>query len=243
MPPPVIRVAAPPIHLSYRKLNGEHIRSAYGRELNRYDVFRRGWRDWRWVDNRTGKVSTLVGNTGREVVSSVGQSWWNGRGPVKPTPGPTIPANADCKSCHRSITRSNGPSFVSFGEILHRPQRRRALPQTASPLPPPSLEKPPTPTRIVKPKDGIDGRNGIDGKDGKTGRGIASVSIVNGDLVVEFTDGTMTVVGRVKGDKGNPGHARTVTVIIEDLRGKKLAKSVLIPPDKSTVRIPILDSD
>ena len=42
-----------------------------------------------------------------------------------------------------------------------------------------------------------------------------------------------------KGDPGIPGPSRTVTVIFQDETGRQLTAPVVVPPDKSTVRVPI----
>lgn len=49
---------------------------------------------------------------------------------------------------------------------------------------------------------GEKGEPGKDGKDGKDGKGITSVSIYEGQLIVEYTDGTHIEVGRVTGENG-----------------------------------------
>jgi len=41
------------------------------------------------------------------------------------------------------------------------------------------------------------------------------------------------------GQPGSPGPTRSVTVIFQDSSGKALAKPVVVPPDKSVVRVPI----
>lgn len=55
-------------------------------------------------------------------------------------------------------------------------------------------------------KDGIngtDGKNGVDGQNGADGRGITSTEInANGELVLTYSDGSITNVGVVKGKNG-----------------------------------------
>jgi hypothetical protein len=94
-------------------------------------------------------------------------------------------------------------------------------------VPIPKPEEPPAP---IPPTEGNKGA------DGKNGRGIESLKIVEGSLVVTYTDGNVVNLGRVKGDAGP---SRTVTVIFQDSAGKQLAKPVVIPPNKSVVRVPI----
>lgn len=42
-----------------------------------------------------------------------------------------------------------------------------------------------------------------------------------------------------KGDRGIPGPSRTVTVIFQDESGRQLTTPVVVPPDKSIIRVPI----
>ena len=65
-----------------------------------------------------------------------------------------------------------------------------------------------------------------------------------GDTGLQGTDGIDGLKGSdgidgIDGLKGDPGPERTVIVIIEDSTGKQLTAPVRIPPDKSTVRIPL----
>ena len=62
--------------------------------------------------------------------------------------------------------------------------------------------------------DGKDGRNGVDGEDGKDGIdgtngadgvGIAKTEIVNGELVITYTDGKIENLGKVVGEDGKDG--------------------------------------
>ena len=54
-------------------------------------------------------------------------------------------------------------------------------------------------------RDGIDGKDGSDGKDG---RGIAKTELVNGELVITYTDGTSDNLGSISG--GSSGVDDTV---------------------------------
>lgn len=55
----------------------------------------------------------------------------------------------------------------------------------------------------INGKDGIDGKNGVDGQNGADGRGITSTEInANGELVLTYSDGSITNVGVVKGKNG-----------------------------------------
>lgn len=51
-------------------------------------------------------------------------------------------------------------------------------------------------------KDGIDGVDGLDGVNGKDGNGIRKAEIKNDELILHFTNGTKTNVGRVVGENG-----------------------------------------
>ena len=53
--------------------------------------------------------------------------------------------------------------------------------------------------------DGTDGKDGANGKDGAAGRGIDSFEIVEGDLVVTYTDGTVQKVGPIAGKDAEAG--------------------------------------
>ncbi len=57
----------------------------------------------------------------------------------------------------------------------------------------------------IKGKDGVDGQDGKDGKDGKDGLGIKSVTIVDGNLVLVFSDDTSVNCGKVVGNDGKDG--------------------------------------
>lgn len=201
------------------------MRSAFGRELNRYDIFRNGhWRDWRWVDNKSGKVSKLINSRRKEVLAPVGQSWWNGNGKVEHVPGPTIPASQDCRGCHKSITRSNAPPFTHFKTILTRHRRR-------APRPP----APPGP----RGKRGFIGKSGIPGPRGPVGpQGLEGRCGLQGNTGPAGPAGPRGPAGPA-GPRGPAGPARTVTVIFEDDQGNKLSADVVIPAAKSTVRVPI----
>lgn len=48
----------------------------------------------------------------------------------------------------------------------------------------------------VDGKDGKDGKDGTNGIDGKDGRGIADMAIINGEIVITYTDGTKSVIGK-----------------------------------------------
>lgn len=54
-------------------------------------------------------------------------------------------------------------------------------------------------------KNGVDGKTGKDGATGLNGRGIQKTSIVNGQLVVTYTDSSVEVVGSIVGPKGDTG--------------------------------------
>lgn len=58
------------------------------------------------------------------------------------------------------------------------------------------------PTATLTPKDGKDGK---DGAPGATGRGVTKFDKVNGELIVEYTDGTTQNVGSVVGKDGTNG--------------------------------------
>lgn len=59
-------------------------------------------------------------------------------------------------------------------------------------------------------KDGANGTNGTNGATGVAGRGISSVGIVNGHLIVNYTDGTATDLGALPpGPPGNNGEPPT----------------------------------
>ena len=73
----------PPIKFQFH----DNIRHAMGKVMDRVDVFENGWHDGRWVDHRTGQVHSMP------YLPAVGRSCWNGN-------GPTIPASANCASCH-----------------------------------------------------------------------------------------------------------------------------------------------
>lgn len=53
--------------------------------------------------------------------------------------------------------------------------------------------------------NGADGADGADGEDGVDGVGIAKAEIINGELVLTYTDGTVANLGNVKGDQGDKG--------------------------------------
>lgn len=71
---------------------------------------------------------------------------------------------------------------------------------------------------LDKINDGVQGERGLTGQQGPQG-----LPGINGTV----------------GPIGPTGPARSITVIFEDSTGKQLAKSVVIPPGKSTVRVPI----
>lgn len=72
---------------------------------------------------------------------------------------------------------------------------------------------------MPRPKDGTDGKDGRDGRDGLHGRSITATKVVDGNLILNFTDGSSENAGHVvgpaghdgkdglglKGDKGDPG--------------------------------------
>jgi hypothetical protein len=59
-------------------------------------------------------------------------------------------------------------------------------------------------------KDGVNGVNGTNGANGQDGRGISSVGIVNGHLIVNYTDGSATDLGALPpGPPGNNGEPPT----------------------------------
>ena len=64
----------------------------------------------------------------------------------------------------------------------------------------------------VPGKDGENGSDGKDGKDGKDGRGIARVVLVDGFLIVTYTDGTVEAVGEIGnlGSGNSSGNSGTV---------------------------------
>lgn len=69
-----------------------------------------------------------------------------------------------------------------------------------------------------QPRDGADGADGTDGGDG---RGITGTSLVNGHLVVAYTDGTRDDVGAVVGTTGPGGPAgRGVVATTLDVDGR-----------------------
>ena len=55
-------------------------------------------------------------------------------------------------------------------------------------------EKGDTGEKGEKGDKGADGKDGVDGKDG---RGIADMAIINGEIVITYTDGTKSVIGKV----------------------------------------------
>lgn len=55
-------------------------------------------------------------------------------------------------------------------------------------------------------KDGKPGRDGIDGSDGTPGKGIKSIKIDSGNLIITYTDGTTENLGKVKGRDGQNGY-------------------------------------
>jgi hypothetical protein len=65
------------------------------------------------------------------------------------------------------------------------------------------------PTEAVIPKDGKDGKdgsNGAKGDTGETGRGVTTFKISeDGNLIVDYTDGTQHNAGKVVGKDGIPG--------------------------------------
>lgn len=61
---------------------------------------------------------------------------------------------------------------------------------------------------------------------------------IKGETGSAGRDGEKGATGE-KGEPGPPGQARTVTVIFQDSTGKQLAAPVVIPPDKSVVKVPI----
>ena len=55
-------------------------------------------------------------------------------------------------------------------------------------------------------KDGRDGRDGRDGANGRDGAGIESVSVNgDGDLIIEYENGNIRNLGKIKGDAGRDG--------------------------------------
>lgn len=81
--------------------------------------------------------------------------------------------------------------------------------------------------------EGQPGERGLPGQDGQPGRGIASTTIDDdGQLVVEYTDGTTETVGPVKG---------TVTVILQQ-DGQEIGRTPPLDPtdpSQDTVRFPV----
>lgn len=55
-------------------------------------------------------------------------------------------------------------------------------------------------------KDGRDGRDGRDGVNGRDGAGIESINVnAEGDLIVEYENGTIQNLGKIKGEAGRDG--------------------------------------
>jgi len=61
------------------------------------------------------------------------------------------------------------------------------------------------PKQTITPKDGSNGTNGTNGKNGSDGRGVTKFDIVNGNLVVQYTDGVEQTIGKVVGRDGVAG--------------------------------------
>ena len=56
----------------------------------------------------------------------------------------------------------------------------------------------------LKGKNGADGKDGTNGIDGRDGKGISSVEVnSNGELLLTYSNGEITNVGKIKGDKGD----------------------------------------
>jgi hypothetical protein len=91
---------------------------------------------------------------------------------------------------------------------------------------------------------GATGATGATGAHGKDGRGIKAIAIDDrGDLVVEFTDGTRTVTGRVVGRDGATGATGATgkpgVVSIEFTENGKTLSRVSDVKSGSLVRQPI----
>ena len=64
-----------------------------------------------------------------------------------------------------------------------------------------------------KGEKGEKGDKGADGKDGKDGRGIAKTELVNGELVITYTDGTSDNLGSIGGDVTDYTSMLTFTIL------------------------------
>ena len=87
---------------------------------------------------------------------------------------------------------------------------------------------------------------GEKGDAGKNGRGISSLTIVDGSLIVTYTDGTSVNVGKVQGVKGIQGtmgeqglQGPKGTVTVEVYRNGKLDETTSDVRSGSTVRVKI----
>ena len=65
-------------------------------------------------------------------------------------------------------------------------------------------------------RDGVDGKDGADGKDG---RGIAKTELVNGELVITYTDGTFDNLGAVGSDVNDSISMLKFTLLDDDTWG------------------------
>lgn len=76
--------------------------------------------------------------------------------------------------------------------------------------------------------DGVNGKDGIDGKDGVNGidgRGIQSLAITDGELIVVYTDSTSVNLGKVVGSDGAQG--------IQGVQGPQGPAYILTDTDKA----------
>jgi hypothetical protein len=80
----------------------------------------------------------------------------------------------------------------------------------------------------------IEGPPGKDGRDGKDARGIASVETRDGRLILRFTDNTEQDVGRIVGEKGEPGERGADGIGKEGTPGKDGAPSTIPGPKGDT---------
>jgi hypothetical protein len=76
--------------------------------------------------------------------------------------------------------------------------------------------------------DGVNGKDGVDGKDGVNGvdgRGIQSLAITDGELIVVYTDSTSLNLGKVVGSDGAQG--------IQGVQGPQGPAYILTDTDKA----------
>lgn len=159
------------------------IRHADGKLLRVYQ------NDATGVDVANLSIMTEPGDSGSGVFTSGGALFAINWGGDDPEAGM---AYATPVSYVRQLIQRVCPDGRCASASPSRPAPSRPGLQPMRPIDQPPQKPAPVPDPIAGDpgEPGQDGKDGADGADGKDGRGIVAIAIAEGDLVVEFTDGT-----------------------------------------------------